>query len=140
MERRSADGWEYLRTTIAMTDPPRDLVAGMIAVVRVKITDGRARAFPLAAGRSAPVVSRASPGRFMPALTIPKALTIKPGRCPIDRKQHESRPLSDFQRLRWWCPMHPSVTADRPGASLQSMRRHGPHAPRDLVQLPRARC
>ena len=39
-----------------------------------------------------------------------------PGRCPIDRKPREARPLSDYQRLRWWCPMHPDVTADRPGA------------------------
>ncbi len=50
MERRTADGWEYLHATIAVTDPPRDLRAGMIAVVRITITDGRARAVPLAAG------------------------------------------------------------------------------------------
>ena len=52
----------------------------------------------------------------MPALTILMNLAVDAGRCPIDRKPREARPLSDFQRLRWWCPMHPSVTADQPGA------------------------
>ena len=52
----------------------------------------------------------------MSALTILTTSPSNAGRCPIDQKQREPRPLSDYQRLRWWCPMHPNVTADRPGA------------------------
>ncbi len=52
----------------------------------------------------------------MPAPTI--LMTSRSTRAVVrsTRKQREARPLSDFQRLRWWCPMHPSVTADRPRA------------------------
>jgi hypothetical protein len=40
-----------------------------------------------------------------------------PGRCPRDQAALMPMTLRDNQRLRWWCPMHPEVTADRPGAS-----------------------
>ncbi len=39
-----------------------------------------------------------------------------PGKCPVDKKDGlEPHPLATNQRLGWWCPMHPSVTAERPG-------------------------
>lgn len=39
-----------------------------------------------------------------------------PGRCPVDgRYPLEERPLLSNQRLGWWCPNHPRITADRPG-------------------------
>ena len=37
VEHRTSDGWEYIRATVAVTDPPGDLRAGMIAVVRIMI-------------------------------------------------------------------------------------------------------
>jgi hypothetical protein len=113
VERRSSDGSEYIRTTVAVTDPPRELRAGMIAVVR--ITTPMAALEPFRSMPSDP------PGLYLGEPRIvyacpdhAEALAIHAGRCPIDRKQQDSRPLSDFQRVRWWCPMHPGVTADRP--------------------------
>jgi membrane fusion protein, copper/silver efflux system len=50
----------------------------------------------------------------------PESPTTKPGSCPIDRKSLEFRPLSDYERLRWWWPMHPNVTADQGGASCKA--------------------
>ena len=44
-----------------------------------------------------------------------------------------SRPLSDYQRLRWWCPMHPNVTADQAGASCKACGGMVLVAPSDLV-------
>ena len=38
-----------------------------------------------------------------------------PGLCPRDQSELMARPLRSNQRVRWWCPMHPSVTADRTG-------------------------
>lgn len=39
-----------------------------------------------------------------------------PGRCPVDGKSAlEPQPLLANQRVGWWCPMHPKVTADRAG-------------------------
>ena len=115
VERRSTDGWEYFRATIAVIEPPRDLLAGMVAVVRIKIPMAALEPF-----RSLPAdPPRLSPGEPTIAYACPDhpdELAIHAGRCPIDQKQREARPLTDFQRLRWWCPMHPTVTADRPRA------------------------
>ena len=70
---------------------------------------------------------------FTSARTIPRTSTIDAG--PLSDRPEAARaaPLSDYQRLRWWCPMHPNVTADQPGCSLQGVRRHGAQAARDLV-------
>jgi Cu(I)/Ag(I) efflux system membrane fusion protein len=38
------------------------------------------------------------------------------GKCPQDRKPLARRDLTENQRVRYWCPMHPGVTADAPGA------------------------
>jgi hypothetical protein len=43
-----------------------------------------------------------------------------PGRCPIDRNVLEPRKLADNQRVGWWCPMHPSVTADASGSTCKA--------------------
>lgn len=49
-----------------------------------------------------------------------EVLAEKPGKCPIDGKDGlEPRPLLANQRLGWWCPMHPGVTADRPGGQCK---------------------
>jgi multidrug efflux pump subunit AcrA (membrane-fusion protein) len=45
----------------------------------------------------------------------PDQVREQPGRCPLDQKALEARPLAANQRLGWWCPMHPHVTAEAPG-------------------------
>jgi hypothetical protein len=42
------------------------------------------------------------------------------GLCPHDDLALMARPIRDDQRIRWWCPMHPDVTAERPGAKCDS--------------------
>lgn len=37
------------------------------------------------------------------------------GVCPRDQKPLHAMALTPNQRVRWWCPMHPEVTADAPG-------------------------
>jgi hypothetical protein len=37
------------------------------------------------------------------------------GKCPRDGLDLVEQPLSDNQRLRYWCPMHSHVTATQPG-------------------------
>ena len=85
----------------------------MIAIVRITIPMAALEPF-----RSLPSdPPRLYPGEPRIVYACPdhsEALAIHAGRCPIDRKQQDPRALSDFQRVRWWCPMHPSVTADRP--------------------------
>lgn len=114
VDRGTTDGWEYLRTRIIVTDPPPELRAGMIAVVRVMTPVAALEPF-----RSLPADPprlNAGEARVVYACTDhPDDLAVDKGRCPIDGKPRDPRPLSDYQRLRWWCPMHPAVTADQAG-------------------------
>lgn len=41
------------------------------------------------------------------------------GACPEDDNKLVLHRLADNQRLQWWCPMHPKVTADHPGEECQ---------------------
>ena len=125
-----AGGWEYLRATIAIDDPPRELCAGMVAVARIKEPVAAAEPFrSLPAGP--PPFTPQEPRGFFICPDHPGTILLDPGRCPIDRNRLEARAPAEYQRLRWWCPMHPAVTADRCRAvlSLPPMRRHGPPAP-----------
>jgi hypothetical protein len=119
VERRSSGGWEYLQTTVKITDPPPDLRAGMITVVRVAIPMSALEPF-----RSMPAdPPRLAPDEPRQVYACPDHadnLTVDAGRCPIDQKPCEPRALSDYQRLRWWCPMHPNVTADRAGTDCKA--------------------
>jgi membrane fusion protein, copper/silver efflux system len=42
-------------------------------------------------------------------------LSEKRERCPHDDSLLVKRPLTDLERVVWWCPMHPEVTANKPG-------------------------
>jgi hypothetical protein len=117
--KHTADGGEFASAEIAITNPPRDLVTGMIAVVRVKIPMAGIepfRSLPADPPRLSVIEAR----RVYVCPDHPENPTTKPGNCPIDRKQYEFRPLSDYERLRWWCPMHPNVTADQGGTSCNA--------------------
>lgn len=45
----------------------------------------------------------------------PEVLRLQPGLCPFDKTALVAAPLADNQRLSWWCPMHPAVTASEDG-------------------------
>jgi membrane fusion protein, copper/silver efflux system len=119
VERRSTDGSEYLHTTIVVSDPPRDLRPGMCAVVQVATPMATLEPF-CSLPSDPPRLSTGEPRTVYACLEHPENLTIDAGRCPIDRKPRDPRSLTDFQRVRWWCPMHPKVTADRPGSACQA--------------------
>jgi hypothetical protein len=114
---------------------PRSVAAGAVGKVVVAL-DGKAD--PLRPGepvrvRVACPVERIDPFRDQP--TVPPRLAPgeprrlfacmehadvvrdAAGRCPRDGLELMAHPLRDDQRVRWWCPMHPSVVADRPGAT-----------------------
>ncbi len=46
-------------------------------------------------------------------------VSLTAGRCPRDQQDLMRRPLTIRQRLRWWCPMHPGVTADAAGGACE---------------------
>jgi len=62
-----------------------------------------------------PPVSSADPRRVFICPDHPQVLELKAGRCPHDKNVLEQISLADHQRIGWWCPMHPSVTAGETG-------------------------
>ena len=97
-------------------EPAPSLRPGMIVEVRFAVpasdSSRSARCPP-----TRPPLRPGEPRRLFACPEHPDSLALEPGRCPIDHNELEARPLADNQRVRWWCPMHPAVTADRAGAA-----------------------
>jgi hypothetical protein len=49
----------------------------------------------------------------------PEVIRHEPGLCPFDKTALVPVPLAANQRLTWWCPMHPTVTASEDGHACQ---------------------
>ena len=50
----------------------------------------------------------------------PDVSSDSPGRCPRDQSELMGHALRPNQRIRWWCPMHPSVTSERAGEKCEA--------------------
>ncbi len=55
------------------------------------------------------------PRHLYTCMDHPEIVRDAPGRCPRDQSELMDRTLRPNQRIRWWCPMHPSVMADHAG-------------------------
>lgn len=66
-----------------------------------------------------PALRAGEPHRLYICPEHPNLVGTQPGRCNLDGNELEGRPLADAQRIRWWCPMHPAVTADHQGERCQ---------------------
>jgi hypothetical protein len=113
--RRSEGGWDSIRATVVVDRPPHSLAAGMMAVVRIQTPMAAVEPFRSLPSDPPPIASN----EIRRVYTCPdhaETLSLEPGRCPVDRNPREPRLLAGHQRLRFHCPMHPDVSADRPGA------------------------
>jgi hypothetical protein len=112
----AAGGRSVLRAHVALEGPARELRPGMLVTVHVKVPVQQMEPF-----RSLPTGT--PPRRPGEPRTVyvcpdhPDVIEERPGRCPRDQKELVPQPLEDNQCLGWWCPMHPHVTADHPGAT-----------------------
>jgi hypothetical protein len=117
-------GRPSLRVVLEVDDPGKELRAGMLVTARVQAPAAEVEPFR-SLPTSAPPLRSGEPRRAFLCPDHQEVLRDQPGRCPLDQNELVSRPLADNQRLGWWCPMHPRVTADRPGcacAECQGMR------------------
>lgn len=100
--------------TVALSDRGSGLLPGMIVDVTCQVPVSGLEPF-----RSMPTdpprLKADEPRRLYTCPEHPDLAGIQPGRCTRDGNELEARPLSDTQRVRWWCPMHPAVTADHQG-------------------------
>lgn len=64
-----------------------------------------------------PPLREKEPRRVYQCMNHPDVVRSEAGTCPQDKLALMARPLLANQRVRWWCPMHPEVTSEQPGAS-----------------------
>ena len=107
------------RVMIAVEDDAKALQPGLAATARILVPLDRIEPF-----RSQPADPPAlCAGEPRAAFVCPDHADVvrtRAGRCPKDKLELERRPLAENARLRYWCPMHPEVVADAPGAECQA--------------------
>ena len=112
--RVTVGGWARLRTKIVVASPPREARDGMPVVAHFKAP--LAAMEPFCSMPHDPPPRRATePSRVYVCADHPESITIAAGNCPIDGKALTAIELLDHQRVRFWCPMHPTVRADHGG-------------------------
>lgn len=101
---------------IEANQSPPGLASGQ--VVRVRIDVPMADREPFRSLPADPPTLRPKERRRVFACADhPDVIAEIAGECPRDNRPLHRRDLATHQRLRWWCPMHPSVVADAGGAS-----------------------
>lgn len=99
---------------LEVDNPRHELWPGMSVDVRIRVPLALVEPFRSMPNDPPPIRS----GELREVYACPEHREVvreRLGPCPIDRQSLERRPLAANQRLGWWCPMHPGVTADHPG-------------------------
>jgi Cu(I)/Ag(I) efflux system membrane fusion protein len=110
----TAGGWKHLRTTIVLNVSPGESRDGMAVVARFKAPVRGMEPFR-SMPQDPPPLGASEPRRVYICLDHPATIALAPGACPIDDNARAARALLEHQRVRFWCPMHPAITADHPG-------------------------
>ncbi len=115
---QGGQGGQDVMATVALTDPGSGLLPGMIVDVTCQVPVAGLEPFR-SMPTDPPPLKAGEPRRLYTCPEHPDLVGTQPGRCTLDGNELEARPLSDAQRIRWWCPMHPAVTADHQGERCQ---------------------
>jgi Cu(I)/Ag(I) efflux system membrane fusion protein len=104
-----------LRVRLAACGPPSGLKPGDVVTVRVRrpVADLEPfRSLP----SDPPPLKKGEPRSVYLCPAHAEVLQVARGKCPVDgANELVPQTLQANQRVGWWCPMHPQVTADRPG-------------------------
>lgn len=109
-----AGGWEYLLTTIVINDSSGEVRAGMQVIAQFKSSISAIEPFR-SMPQDPPALKASDPRSVYVCADHPGTVRLEAGTCPIDRNARVVQELLEHQRVRFWCPMHPAVTADHPG-------------------------
>lgn len=107
------------KVVIGLEGQPEALRAGDRMRVRFREPVDRAdsiRSLP----STPPALAKHEPRTVYACMEHADVLRDSPGRCPRDQSELMARSLRPNQRVRWWCPMHPSVTSDGPNAKCEA--------------------
>ncbi|MFO0949717.1 MAG: heavy metal-binding domain-containing protein [Isosphaeraceae bacterium] len=115
VSRHSEGGRETLRVEVTADDRDGVLRPGMAAEVTLRVPAADLEPFR-SQPSGVPARRRDEPTQVYACPDHADSIGVDPGRCPEDQQTRAARTLDDRQRVRWWCPMHPKVTGDRPGS------------------------
>jgi hypothetical protein len=116
VEPASQDGKRPAEAVVVVDDPARELQPGAFA--RATIERPAAETAPFAGmPRKPPEFQPGEPRAVWICAQHPEIIETRKGPCSLDALPRAEHPLAEHQRVRYWCPMHPDVVADAPGAS-----------------------
>ncbi|HEX7447603.1 MAG TPA: heavy metal-binding domain-containing protein [Pirellulales bacterium] len=99
---------------VVVDDPRQELWPGMR--VTLQIARPMAELEPFCSQPSdPPPLAEGEPRKLYTCPDHPHVLREKRGTCPEDKNSLIERPLTELERVDWWCPMHPAVTAPDAG-------------------------
>ncbi len=113
-DRPSGQGVGGVSATVSINESTGGLAPGMIVDVICRVPLARLEPFS-SMPTGPPPLKPGEPRRLYACPEHPDLLEIQPGLCTVEGNDLESRPIAEHQRIRWWCPMHPTVTSDHPG-------------------------
>jgi hypothetical protein len=105
--------------TVEVEDGRSKLRDGMVVTIRIRQPISEIEPFQ-SLPSDLPALKPAEQRLVYTCADHPESLREAAGRCPVDRNELEQTVLADNQRLRWWCPMHPDVTAERGGGRCEA--------------------
>src|SRR5262245_42961503 len=107
-----------LEVPIDLDKPPRGLRTGMNILARIDVSAANLEPFR-SMPRVAPAVEPGSVREVFVCSEHPDVINVKPGGCPVGKNRLQLRTLAENERVDWWCPMHPKVVSDAPGAECR---------------------
>jgi membrane fusion protein, copper/silver efflux system len=112
LDARPEAGLVVARLEVA--DPAHSLRQGMAVRGRVFVPIASVEPFRSMPSEP-PALRKGEPRKLYICHDHSEVVREKPERCPRDQNPLMAHPLAANQRVVWWCPMHPSVTASEPG-------------------------
>jgi Cu(I)/Ag(I) efflux system membrane fusion protein len=103
------------RVVVEVADPPPALRASRFASILIKSLAADREPFRSMPQGNPPVIAGEARS-YHTCVDHPDLVQVEPGRCPKDDKPLDRIDLLGYQRLGWWCPMHPKVVADQTGS------------------------
>jgi hypothetical protein len=108
------------RAVLEVVDPDGVLGPGMTVIVRVRRPVAELEPFRSLPADLPPIRNGEARAVYL-CPEHPRVVSQGRGKCPLDRSHDlERHRLLDNQRVGWWCPMHPTVAADRPGQECRA--------------------
>lgn len=118
IERRVSPRARSVAVRVAVDDPERKLWPGMRVKLRFQRPIAELEPFSLQPA-DPPALTPNDVRKVYTCPDHPEVVREKPGACPEDDNPLGVRILTDLERVAWWCPMHPKVTADEAGHECQ---------------------